>query len=510
MSNLYKILENTTEKNPEKTALIFGGSRISYGKTKEAADRMAQGLINLGLVKGDRIALMLPNIPHYVMSYFALLRAGITIVPVSIFFKAEEIHHLLEDSEVRGIIYWEEFRGDVLQAVQQLAHCEHLIVLGENPEQGEVRLNYLMEINTPLTESVETDDDDTALIAYTAGTTGRHNGAELTHGNIIFDIEAVCSFLKISDDDSTLGIIPFYHPLGHSLTLGAFFRAGGTIVLTPKMDSEQIFKLLKLEKPTYFIGLPSMLRDMLNNEPVDDEDLSFLKFVLVSGEALKEETFLEFEKRFNVPILESYGLTEAAPMVSINSPNRERLAGSMGLPLPGIEMKIIDEFGSEVNPGEVGEVIVQGPNVMKGYLNRPEATRGALRDGWLHTGDLARLHENGFGFIEVRKKNVIIKSGFNVYPREVEKYMLAHPKIKEAVIVGLPDQFLGEEVYGYLVLQQGEESPPEEIIQYGNERMAAYKCPKYVEFFESIPRGPNGRVLRQKVKEILLNKHMKK
>jgi long-chain acyl-CoA synthetase len=504
VNNIYQILENTTANNADNVALCFGEYKISYKDVKEATDRLARGLKDLGLAPGDRMALMLPNVPHFPMSYFALLKIGVTVVPVSILSKAEEVHYQLKDSEIQGIIFWEGFRPIVRQTIQGLEKCEKLIVLGEKPEVGEVRLTYLMEIKKPLEETIEVKSDDTALIVYTAGTTGGSKGAELTHSNIMSNVDACCEFLKIGPEDCVVGVLPFYHLLGQTLTMNTFLRVGARIILMAKFNAEAVLKSIEEEKPTYFVGVPSMFQEILKVENGEKIDVSFLKFCLSIGDAMTQETMETFEEKFKVPILEGYGLTEASPVVSFNSPQRERGAGSIGLPLPGIEMKIVDETDSEVKPGQVGEIIIQGPNVMKGYKNRPEATNEALKGGWLRTGDLALLRDDGFGYIVVRKKNVIVKSGFNVYPREVEKLLVGHPQIKEAVVVGIPDPVQGEEIHACIVLNEGGQITQEEIVEYCNGQITAYKCPKFVHFVSALPKGPTGKVMREEVKQSLM------
>ncbi len=503
MNNLYQILEDATSKYPENEAVVFGENRIIYEEVKQATDRLARGLKELKLGPGDRMALMLPNVPHFLMSYFALLKIGVSIVPVSILCKAEEIRHQLENSEVRGVVFWEGFRSSVREAVKELERCETLIVLGGKAKTGEVRLTYLMEKNEPLEETVEVEPDDAALIVYTAGTTGSSLGAELTHQNILSNVDACTEFLSLSSDDSVVGVFPLYHLLGQALVMNSFLRVGARVVLMPKFDAEGILRTIDAEKPTYFMGVPSMYSEILNAEEGEKYDVGSLKFCLSSGDALKQETMEAFEKKFKVTLLEGYGLTEASPMVSFNSPTRERKAGSIGLPLPGVEMKIVDESDSEVKPGQVGEIIVQGPNVMKGYHNRPEATKEVIKDGWLRTGDLALLQEDGFASFVVRKKNVIVKGGFSVYPGEVEKFLLEYPKVMEAVVVGVPDPVQGEEIHAGIVLKDGEEATQEEIIEYIKERIATYKCPKVVHFVSSLPKGPTGRVMRDKVEELI-------
>jgi len=504
VNNLYSVLDNAATHYAENVAITFGDHKITYKAMKEACDRLAMGFKSMGLKRGDRIALMLPNVPHFAMSYFALLKTGIAIVPISILYKAEEIHHQLEDSEVKGIIYWQGVREQVMEAVQGLGRCDKMMVLGEKSVPEEIRLTFLIESKDATEDIADVGSDDTALISYAAGITGRPRGAELTHGNLMSNIRACSDFLKLSANDSVVGVLCLHHPMALTLVMGSFFSVGGRILLLPKFDAQEVLKAVETEKPTYLVGVPSMYRKFLNTGDVDNIDISSLRYCLSSGYALKEETLEAFESKFKVPILEGYGLTEASPMISFNSPMRERKAGSIGLPLPGVEMKIIDESGSEVRAGQVGEIIVQGSNVMKGYLNRPEATKEVLIDGWLHTGDLALLHENGYGYIVERKKEVIVKSGFNVYPREVEKFLVGHPKIKEAAVVGVPDAAYGEEIHAFLVLKEGEEADQDEILNYIKERIATYKCPKIVHFIPELPKGPTGRVMRDNVKQTLL------
>ena len=504
MNHLYQMIENAASNHPKNVALGFGEQKIVYTELKEATDRLAGGLQKLGLGRGDRFALMLPNVPHFVMSAFALWKIGVTVVPVSIFYTAEEIRRQMEDAGIKGILFWEGFRQSVKQAVQGFTGCSILIVLGEKAGPGEIRLPYLMEMNEPLEETPEIAPDDSALIAYTAGTTGIPRGVELTHRNILSNIDACCNFLNLKCEDGVVGVLPLYHPLGHTLVMGCFLRSGARVYLMPKFDPEAILRMVEQEKPTYFVGVPSMFRAILNTKVEAEFDVDSLKFCLSSGDALKEETMKAFEEKFKVPILEGYGLAEATSVVSFNSPVRERKPGSIGLPLPGYDLKIVDEFGSEVRSGQVGEIIVQGENVMKGYWNRPDATEKAVQDGWLHTGDLALLKEDGFGFIVVREQNVIVKSGFNIYPSEVEEFLVEHPKIKEAVVVGVPDPVQGEEIHASIVTEEGVEVSPEEVIEYCKGHMAPYKCPNIVHFVSSLPKGPTGRIMRHQIKQAFI------
>jgi long-chain acyl-CoA synthetase len=496
-------MENAAVSHADRDAFIFRGRTISYLSLKEAADRLAAGFRSLGLGAGDRVALMLPNLPQFPITYFALQKIGAVCIPMSVHFRADEIHRRLEDAEAKAIVYSEKARLDVRQAVQGLDRCRHLLALCESAQPGEVRLNYLMESNEPLAETAEPHADETAMIVYTGGLSGHIKGAELSHANLVSNVEACFEFLRLTPNDSVAAVIPLTHPIGQTLVMNAFLRAGAKVVLMPKFDAPVVLAEIRSQGLTHFVGVPAMINDLAGlPEPIDPLPTT-LKVCISTGDSLRPDVMEMFEAKYKVPVLEGYGLTEASPMVSFNSPTRERKAGSIGLPLPGVDLKIVDDNGREVRPGQVGEVIVQGPNVMKGYLNRPEATREVLRDGWLHTGDLAMLDESGFGFIVVRKKNVIVKSGFSVYPVEVETYLQAHPKIREAVVVGLPDPVQGEEIHACAVVKPGETAEEAEIIDYVRERIALYKCPKSVVFVESLPKGPTGRVLRDRVKAMI-------
>jgi len=509
VGNLYQVFEESGLQYSDHTALTFNQNHVSYSTLIDAAGRLATGLQRLGLQKGERIAVMLPNIPHYPMAFLACLKLGIVLVPVPVASMSPEIHILLEDSEVSGILFWEGYRDKVVEAVRDLEHCKHMLVLGERAGPNETRVNYLMETSEPSAENVEVDDDWTAVVMYTAGTTGTAKGAELSHGNIRSSVEILASFLKIGPDDSVPAILPFSQALGQTLVMGTFLKVGARLVLHPYFDAGGWIRILEQERCTCFIGVPAMFQEILEISGEKSTFFQSVRLCLSSGDSLKQEVLELFESRFKTAVLEGYGLTEACSLVTLNSTNRERKAGSIGLTLPGIDLKIVDESGEEIRAGQIGEILVRGPNVMKGYLNRPAATEKTLRDGWLHTGDLALLHEDGYAAVVVRKKAVIIKSGFSVYPREVEKFIAGHPGVSDVAVVGLPDKIYGEEIYACVIPRNGEDITEKEIIEYARERIAAYKCPKKVHFCETLPRGPNGRIQRERVKNLLMNVYRK-
>ncbi len=504
LKNIYQIVEDSADQYPNHLALVFGQYHIQYNKIKEATNRLAQGFKKIGLAEKDRMAIMLPNVPHFPISYYALLQIGITVVPIPIHFHLEEMKRCLIESRVRGIVFWEKFRSQIHQATQEISECEKLIVLGDKAESGEHRLTYLIEACDPFDGVYESETNETGIIAYTSGTTGPSQGVEITHQNILSNVNACCDFFKFNPEDSVLGVLPFSHLFGQTLVMNSFLHAGAKIILSTRFGAASIFKMIEKEQPNYLIGIPSLFEDMLIADKADQFNLKSLKFCLSVGSALRQDTMEAFEKKFSVSILEGYGLTEASPIVSFNLANSERRAGSIGLPLRGIEMKIVDDKNVEVRPGEIGEIIVQGSNVMKGYLNRPEKTDQVIKDGWLRTGDLALLKDNGFGFFTVQKKNMIVKSGFHIYPNEIETLLCQHLKIENAVIIGIMDSNKEEQIHAYILLKQEEQATPEEIIQYCNEHMPAYKCPQIIHFVSAFPTGQTGSIMREKIGQFVI------
>lgn len=503
--SLYSILENSALQYKEHPAVIFREHTISFEALKEAVDRLASGLTKLHLGKGDRIVVMLPNIPHFPIAYYAILKVGAVVVIFSPTAQVEEIQQILIDTEAKAIVYLEAFREKVREAVQGVPSCKYLLVLSPNPQSGEIRLPYLMETSEPLSEICITEKSDTAVILYTGGGKDALKGVELTHENILANVNSCSEFFHVTVSDGVVGTVPFSHPFGQILVMNTFLGSGATLVLHTQFNPEKILKSIQAHKLTYFVGFPFMYDAFVEYFESQSIALPSLHFCLSCGDAIRQETMDAFEARFGIPILEGYGLSEAG-VVSFNSLQQERRAGSIGLPLPGIEMKIVDESGREILPGQVGEIIIQGPNVMKGYFNRSEATQDSLRGGWLYTGDLALLDETGFGFIVAKKKYVIVKSGFHIYPVEVEKYLLSHPKIAETVVVGLPDPIQGEEVHACVVLKSGENAEENEIIEYLKERIPLYKCPKTVKFASSLPKRFTGSVERDQVKKMCSEK----
>jgi len=497
--DLNGLFEQSAQMFGERVAYVFNGNHITYQKVHEAVCRLAKGLKGLGIQKGDRIGLMLPNIPQFPIVYFAALRIGAIVVPINVLYKEGEIQYILEDSECRAIVAWDGIWDPVFRAVDRLEFCRHMIILGENPTGEAVNLTQLIAESPPSEEMESVDASVTAVILYTAGVTGHPKGAELSHGNLVSNALACADAGLLASTDIIVGVLPFYHCFGQTVVMNTALVKGATVILHPKFEAEEILRSIEQEKATIFPAVPTMFRQILDVEQPDRFDLSSLRYCLSGGARLPLDVMKSFESTFDVKIYEGYGLTEASPVVTFNPIRFDRKPGSVGVPLSGIEVKIVNDKGEELPPGEIGELVVRGPNVMKGYLNRPESTREVLRDGWLFTGDVARMDDEGYIYIVDRKRDLIIKGGFNVYPKEIEDVILHHPKVKEVAVVGVPDPVQGEEVMAFITLKDGQWMSPEEIIGYCREHIANYKCPKIVKFTRNLPKGPDGRILKRKL-----------
>ncbi|HSD81586.1 MAG TPA: long-chain fatty acid--CoA ligase, partial [Solirubrobacteraceae bacterium] len=341
--------------------------------------------------------------------------------------------------------------------------------------------------------------DDAAVILYTSGTTGTPKGAELTHDNLRRNVEVSCSLFDISERDVVLGALPLFHSFGQTCALNTCVRAGGTLTLIPRFDADKALEIIERDGVTIFEGVPTMYAAMLHGARADTTDASGLRLCVSGGSAMPVEVMRAFEEKFGCKVLEGYGLSETSPVASFNHPDRERKPGSIGTPIEGVEMRVVDDAGAEVAQGEVGEIVIRGHNVMKGYWNRPDATAEAVRDGWFHTGDVARVDEDGYFFIVDRKKDMIIRGGYNVYPREIEEVLYEHPAVGEAAVVGVPHQELGEEIAAFVALKPGKDADPDELREHVKERLAAYKYPRRVFLVDELPKGPTGKILKREI-----------
>lgn len=506
MLNLAVALEERARRTPGKTAVILDSMRLTYAELNGAANKIAGGLTKLGVRPGDKVALMLPNTPHFVMCYYAILKAGATVVPLNVLFKHHEVEYHLEDSDAVALIAWEGFLGEAAPGFRMVDTCRSLIVAqapGSTialPDEA-IALGLLLAENPPAFRTIQTMPDDTAVILYTSGTTGRPKGAELTHANMFLNATISSDkLLNITAETIGLATLPLFHSFGQTCVMNSIIYAGGTMTLLPRFEPQKALEVMARDRVTYFAGVPTMYFYLLNFPGADLYDLSSLKYCVSGGAAMPVEVMHAFNRKYNVTILEGYGLSETSPVASFNHLDREPKPGSIGIPIWGIEMRLVDDLGHEVPNGELGEIVIRGHNVMKGYYKRPDATAAAIRDSWFHSGDIAYRDADGFYFIKDRVKDMIIRGGFNIYPREIEEVLYGHPAIAEAAVIGIPDQALGEEVRAVVALKPGQTVAEAELIDYCKERLAAFKYPRSVEFRDTLPKTATGKILKRELR----------
>ncbi len=490
--NLASIVTESAARVPGNAAVRLGQAELTYAELDERSARLAALLRERGLQPGDRVGVMLPNVLEFPISYYGVLRAGCVVVPMNVLLKRREIAFYLEDSGAKLLLAWhgfaEEARGGADDAGAELIEVE-----------SESFAAMLSE-HEPTLELAETDEDDTAVILYTSGTTGKPKGAELTHLNLSRNADVASrTTCEIEAGDIVFGGLPLFHSFGQTVGMNATLKVGACLSLVPKFDPGEALETIQRDGITHFYGVPTMYGALLHHPGRDDYDTSTLRTCVTGGASMPVEVLRGFEEAFGAIVLEGYGLSETSPVSSSNHPDRERKPGSIGTPLEGVEMKVVDEDDNEVPQGEVGEIVIRGHNIMKGYWQRPDATEEAMRGGWFHSGDMARVDEEGYFYIVDRKKDLIIRGGYNVYPREVEEVLYEHPKIREAAVVGVPHDEWGEEIGAAIVLHEGEELEPEEVSAYVKERIAAYKYPRLVWFLDDLPKGPTGKILKREI-----------
>jgi long-chain acyl-CoA synthetase len=490
--NLASLLTESAHRAPDSAAIRLGEVELSYGELDDRSARLATLLREKGVKEGDRVGVMLPNVPDFPVAYYGVLRAGAIVVPMNVLLKRREIAFYLEDSGARLLLAWhgfaEEARGGAADAGAEMIEVEPTAfastLAGHEPTPG----------------LVDTAEDDTAVILYTSGTTGKPKGAELTHVNLFRNADVSSrTTSEISQGDVVLGALPLFHSFGQTVSMNASLKVGACLTLVPRFDPGEALETMQRDGVTHFYGVPTMYGALLHHPERESFDTSALRICITGGASMPVEVLHGFEDAFGAKVMEGYGLSETSPVACSNHPDRERKAGSIGTPIEGVEMQLVDEDDNPVAQGEVGEVVIRGHNIMKGYWQRPDATEEAMRGGWFHSGDMARTDEDGYFYIVDRKKDLIIRGGYNVYPREVEEVLYEHPKIREAAVVGVPHDEWGEEIGAAVVLHEGEELSPEEISAYVKDQIAAYKYPRLVWFLDDLPKGPTGKILKREI-----------
>ncbi|WP_333762795.1 long-chain-fatty-acid--CoA ligase [Streptomyces sp. IBSBF 2390] len=492
MANLAEFLVDTARRLPEHPALQLGPVTTTYAELDRLSAQAAALLHTEGVRAGDRVALMLPNVPEFVVLYYAVLRAGAIVVPMNPLLKERETEYHLRDSGAVLLFEWHQAPGEGT-AGAAAAGVRHLAV---EPAALAAELARL----EPRYEVAATAGDDIAVLLYTSGTTGRPKGASLTHAGIRHNTEVnVTEVQRMTSEDVIVGCLPLFHIFGQTCTMNVAVFSGASLTLVPRFEPQTVLDAIARDRATVFEGVPTMYAALLQHPEAGAADVSSLRMCVSGGASLPVEVLHGFERRFGCMVLEGFGMSETSPVVSFNHPDRPRKAGSIGTPIRDVEVRLLDDEGRDVAPGEVGELAVRGPNVMKGYWNRPEETAATIPDGWLRTGDLARRDEDGYLYIVDRKKDLIIRGGYNVYPREIEEVLHEHPAVALAAVLGVPDERLGEEVVAAVVLRPGVQADTEEIQRFVRDRVAAYKYPRRVWLADALPMGPSGKILKREI-----------
>ena len=491
-ANLALNLTATAAEHPDEIAVKLDDAAFDYGLLDNASQRVSAMLKSKGVGPGDAVGIMLPNVPYFPAIYYGVLRAGGVVVPMNVLLKAREVGFYLSDPQVKVLFAWHDFM-DAAQAGAKDAGDVEVVPVKPGEIEG------LIFAHEPDPDVADRAGDDTAVILYTSGTTGRPKGAELTHDNLRQNVDVAVSLFDMGVADVIFGGLPLFHSFGQTCTMNAAIRCGACVTLLPRFDPGRALEILQRDACTVFEGVPTMYGALLNHADRKSYDVSKLRVCASGGASLPVEVLRGFEDCFGCKVLEGYGLSETSPIASFNHPDRERKAGSIGTPIRGVEFKLVDDEHNEVGPGEIGEILIKGHNVMKGYLNQPEATTAAIKDGWFATGDMAKVDEDGYYFIVDRKKELIIRGGYNVYPREIEEVLYEHPAVREVAVVGVPHNELGEEVAAAVALKDGEQVEVDELRAFVKEQVAAYKYPRQIWLVDELPKGPTGKILKREI-----------
>ncbi|NLI91623.1 MAG: long-chain fatty acid--CoA ligase [Peptococcaceae bacterium] len=485
-----QFLKASALANPEKIAFFFENESITYGQLDQEVNNLAQGLIDNGLKANDKVAVILGNCSAFVKIYFAIMRAGGAIVPLNLLYKEEEIKYILKDADIQFLVIHQNNLTDLEKLLKEFPALK-AIVIGGTKEKNIIPYEELLN-NQSAPVNIPIDGNNIAACLYTSGTSGKPKGALLTHGNLMFLTETCRERMGIGKDDSGLCFIPLAHIFSLLVNMLIPVYLGATFTILPQFIPQLVLNEISKKKITYFAAVPAMygaLLSLLSQDP--SFDISSLKLCVSGGSPLPIEITKIFNEKYGIPIIEGSGPTEAVACLGLPEANKP---GTVGLPFRGVEVKIIDENEETLPPGEVGEFCVRGPSVMQGYLNLPEVNAVALKGGWFHTGDLAKIDEDGYVSIIGRKKDMILVGGFNVYPAEVEQCLCQHPKVLEAAVIGIPDKDRGEIPKAFIVLKPGMDAEPKEFILYCRKLLANYKCPREVVIVEKLPKNEMGKI----------------
>ncbi len=516
MLNLAVLLEDSARQVPDRVAVIFNETKLTYAQVNAMSSMIAGGLTAAGIKRGDKVALSCPNLPFFPLAYYGILKAGATVVPLNVLLKPREIAYHLDDSDAKAYLC---FEGTPDLPMGQMGHtgfqeadgCEHFFMITANPAapspvEGTKTMGMLMHGQSPAYDTVNTDAMDTAVILYTSGTTGRPKGAELSHSNMVMNARLSDNMFEALAHDIHLITLPLFHSFGQTVQMNAGFYNKATLSLLPRFDPEAALGIIQRDDVTVFAGVPTMYWAMLNLPGAEEKfDLkkiaTHLRICSSGGSAMPVEVMKQFEEKFDVVILEGYGLSETSPVATFNPADGVRKAGSVGIPVWGVQVRIVDENDNDVEAGETGEIIIKGHNIMKGYYKREEATAETMRGGWFHSGDIGRMDEDGYIYIVDRVKDMIIRGGFNVYPREIEEVLVTHPAVSLAAVVGVPHDSHGEEVKAFVILKDGAEATEDELRAWSKENMADYKYPRHFAIRTELPMTATGKILKRELRD---------
>lgn len=515
MLNLSVLLEDSARRYPTKDAFVFMDTHLSYAQVNGAANQVANGLKEMGIQPGDKVALSCLNLPYFPIAYYGILKAGAVVVPLSVLLKRDEVAYHLNDSDAKAYFCFLGAPGlpmleEGYAGFQEADNCRNFFVITAKPTDAspiecEKTMGMLMQGQAAETETVATSAEDTAVIIYTSGTTGRPKGAELTHSNLSLNAILSADLFRGASEDKLLTVLPMFHIFAMTVMMNAGIYRGVTNVLLPRFDAEAVLSLMQKHEITVFAGVPTMYWGLLNyeNKKFDLDEISGnLKMCLSGGASLPVRVLEGFEAKFKAQILEGYGMSEGSPVVTFNQFETGRKPGSIGTPVWGVEVKIVDENGNEMPVREKGEVVYRGHNVMKGYYNKPEANAKTIVNGWLHSGDIGMKDEDGFFYIVDRTKDMIIRGGLNVYPREVEDVVMKHDAVSLVAVIGVPSDKYGEEIKAYVVLKEGKSVSEADLMAWTKDRIAAYKYPRIVEYLDALPQSATGKILKKELRKM--------
>lgn len=501
MSNVATLLTDSADRFPDRPVIILDDTRVTYAQLNDLSARAAAMLKAQGITPGDRVAMVMPNVPHMPVLYYAILRIGAIVVPLNPLLTPRELSYHFTNAEVSAVLTWEAMIEASQQAAKDAGDIP-VVAIG-----AQETLQKLQGVE-PDNDVVDVADDDTAVLLYTSGTTGKPKGAELTHLNLRSNASMSARGFSLTEEDVKFGGLPFFHVFGQTVALNGVVSAGASVTLLPRFDPVKALEILRRDKVTVFVGVPSMyvaLLHAVNHIGPEAVEGINLRATLSGGSPMPVEVLEKFERVFNTTVHEGYGLSETSPVVSLNQHGGIRKPGSIGTPVDGAELDIVDGHDQPVATGDVGELVVRGQYVMKGYWRNPGATEAAIRDGWFHTGDMARRDADGVYYIVDRKKDMILRGGYNVYPREIEEVLYQFPGVVEAAVLGVPDEKHGEEVGAVVVLDPEElgersiEDVTKELDAFVQERVAKYKYPRHYKVLDELPKGPTGKILKREL-----------